>query len=131
MVTYGAVALLLVVAADQREAWPLTSYRLFSSVRTGEGASSSLVAVGQDGSRTPVGVPPGNEVLPTTAHLYDELARAKPEQQRAMVHTWLDIAGIDPAAVSSVRLESVRWRLDRESLERIETGRTLVAEVEL
>lgn len=130
-VTYGAVALLLAVAALELEAWPLTSYRLFSSVRTGEGTSSALVAVGHDGTRTPVVMPPGKAVLVTTAHLHDELVRARPERQRQMVTSWLEIAGIDPAGVASVRLEHVRWRMDRESLERTELERTLAAEVAL
>lgn len=33
-VTWGAVGLLLLVGAVQVDLWPLTSYRLFSGVRT-------------------------------------------------------------------------------------------------
>ena len=45
-VTYGAVVLLLVAALTQVEIWPLSAYRLFSTVRTGTSATLTLVADG-------------------------------------------------------------------------------------
>ncbi|GAB2460712.1 hypothetical protein [Xylanimonas ulmi] len=119
-VTYGMVAVLLVAAVTHVELWPLTSFRLFSSVRTGGGAAYELTAVADDGARTRV---------PARGQLLAALPRRSPDAAVAQVDAWLGDAGIDPASVDVVVLERASWRLDPETLTRRETGREVVLEV--
>jgi hypothetical protein len=102
-VTVGTVVALVLVALSGLEAWPLTSFRLFSTVRTGTSVGLQLEAVASDGTRTPVRVP-SNQVMSTTTHQFAHLAHARPEVQRAKVRAWLATAGLDPAAVTEVDL---------------------------
>ncbi|QDW61625.1 hypothetical protein [Oerskovia sp. KBS0722] len=127
-VTYGLVLALLVTAALEAEVWPLTAYRLFSTVRTGTTVSLELVAETDDGD---VLVHPTDhaEPLATTTRQYPELAAAPPERRREMVSAWLDLAGIDPADVRAVRLErAVRTPPDGASTG-VERSRETVLEV--
>ncbi|GAA1729027.1 hypothetical protein GCM10009809_25730 [Isoptericola hypogeus] len=128
LVTYGAVGALLAAALVQVDVWPLTAMRLFSNVRTDHGASTSLVAVGLDGSRTDLR-PAGGAILATTSHLFDDLERADDARAREMVHAWLDLAGVDPAGVDRVVLEKATWVMAPDTGARHETGREVVAEV--
>ncbi|PZR52145.1 hypothetical protein DNL40_13115 [Xylanimonas oleitrophica] len=127
-VTYGSVALLLVVAVAQVELWPLTSFRLFSHVRTGEGQTLRLVATAPDGQVVPV--PVGARSGGSTAHRLKDLAGAEPEAAREMVDGWLELAGVDPADVRTVRLERELWELDPVTLERRTVAVTVLVEVE-
>jgi len=129
IVTYSAIAVLLVAALVQVDIWPVTAYRLFSNLRTADGTSLTLWAVGPDGERTNLR-PDGNPVLVTTGHLYGELADADPARAREMVGAWLGLAGIDPADVSQVVLERATWEMDAETREQFETSRAVVRVVE-
>ena len=130
-VTGLAVAVLLGVAAAELELWPLTAYRLFSGVRTGSQASLELVAVGPDGTRTPVPLDADDQVLATTSHQYRHLRDVGPARQRAMAAAWLDVAGIDPADVATVQVERVRRTMDPRTLGTRTTDRDVVVEVPL
>ncbi|MBE7700100.1 hypothetical protein H9623_07240 [Oerskovia sp. Sa1BUA8] len=103
-VTYGIVLALLLTAAVQVEVWPLTAYRLFSAVRTDTSTVLDLVAETADGDVTVLPAHPA-EPLTTTASQYRTLTTAPPERRHAMVTAWLDLAGIDTATVSTVRLD--------------------------
>lgn len=129
-VTYTAVLVLLVAAAAHLELWPLTSYRLFSEVRTADRSGLELVAVDADGGRTVVRPGADNPVVATTGHQYGALPRVSAERRTAMVRAWLRAAGVDPADVAHVRLERVGRVTDARSLDGDETSRTLVLEVE-
>lgn len=129
-VTYSAVGVLLLVALVQVELWPLTAFRLFSDVRTGTRSSIELVAVGADGTRTPIRLDPRNPVVVTTGRQYANVATAAPDEQRAMVRAWLTAAGIDPATVADARLERVGLAMDPRTLDWDETSRTLLVEVD-
>ncbi|MHA7135622.1 hypothetical protein [Oerskovia turbata] len=106
LVAYGVVLTLLATAAVEAEIWPLTAYRLFSTARTDTITSLDLVASTADGD---VVVRPADDAEPlvTTTRQYGDLAAASPHERRTMVGAWLDLAGIDPADVSAVRLERV------------------------
>ena len=129
-VTYGVVGLLLVTAATGLEAWPLTSYRLFSGERTDTRTGLELVAEGAAGDRL-VRPDSMNPVLVTTTHRFGELVTATPDEREQMVRAWLDVAGIDPGTVDGARLDRVRRTLDPESLGWTEVSREPVLEVEL
>lgn len=130
-VTGVAVAVLLGVAAAEVELWPLTSYRLFSGVRTESRSSLELVAVGPDGSRTPVPLDEHDQVLGTTSHQFRHLRDLPPAQRRAMAGAWLQLAGIDVADVARVEVERVRRTMDARTLEARVTDRRPVLEVVL
>jgi hypothetical protein len=119
-VTYGFVAVLLVTAAVQLEAWPLTAFRLFSQIRTGTGSTLELVAVAPDGVETPV---------PARTQMLARLADATPEHATAMVDAWLRQAGLSPDDVTTVLLERAAWRLDPVTLARQEDEPAVVREV--
>lgn len=127
-VTYGIVLMLLVTAAVEAEVWPLTAYRLFSTVRTGTTVSLELVAATDDGD---VLVQPADrsEPLATTARQYPDLSTATPERRREMVTAWLALAGIDPAAVTTVRLERAVRALPDGTSTWVERSRETVLEV--
>jgi len=128
VVTYGVVGLLLATAATGTEAWPLTSFRLFSMVRTSTATELELVAVHADGARSPVRFGTGNPVLATTADLLDDVVDQEPERQRAMVRAWLDAAHLAPDDVDVVRVERVERTLGAD-LSRTEVSREVVVEV--
>jgi hypothetical protein len=102
-VTVGTIVVLLLVALSGLEAWPLTSFRLFSNVRTGTTSGYALMVVAPDGTSEPIHLP-GNQVLSTTTHQYADLAHESPATQRAKVRAWLDAAGVDPSDVAAVEL---------------------------
>ena len=128
-VTYGLVLVLGFGVVQQIEAWPITSYRLFSQVRTDRSTSLELVAVGADGTRTLVR--PSGEVAATTAHQYRELRLLDPDRQQTQVHAWLDSADVDAEGQAAVRLERVTRRLDPDGGPATELTRVLVVEVPL
>ncbi|MEK8226889.1 hypothetical protein NKG05_13570 [Oerskovia sp. M15] len=66
--------------------------------------SLDLVAV-TTGGDVPVRPADRAEPLMTTTRQYQDLAAATPERRHEMVTAWLGLAGIDPASVSTVRLE--------------------------
>lgn len=128
LVTYGLVILLATAVWQHTEAWPVTSYRLFSSVRTGTSSGLQLVAVSEDG--TTQRVAPRGETVSTTAHRYGDLPGLAPEERRRLVRTWLLSADIDPETVRVVRLERVTRALDPDGGPAVETGRRIIIEVE-
>jgi len=102
-VTIGTIVVLLLVALVQLELWPLTAFRLFSTVRTGDSAGLQLVAIAPDGTQQPLRLP-GDQVLSTTGHQYPDLPHESAAVQRAKVRAWLVACGIDPADVAKVEL---------------------------
>ncbi|GIG41447.1 hypothetical protein [Cellulomonas phragmiteti] len=127
--TWTAVGLLVVAAAVQVELWPLTAYRLFSDVRTATTTTIDLVAVAEDGTRTPVRLDPRNPVVLATGGQYAQVPGEDPEVQRAKVRAWLSAAGVDVADVATTRLERVVLELDAGTGARRETSRELLVEV--
>ena len=126
-VTVGTIVALLLVALSGLEAWPLTSFRLFSTVRTGTTTSYQLVAVAPDGTPTPVRLP-GNQVLSTTGHQYPDLPHESAQTQRAKVRAWLDAAGIDASDVAAVELVRTTKKPDAAGVPQV-TDRTVVVRV--
>lgn len=127
-VTYGLVLTLLLTATVQAEFWPLTAYRLFSAVRTGTTVTLDLVAETPDGDVT---VRPADRaaVLTTTTSQYQDLAAATPERRHAMVVSWLTLAELDAADVSTVRLERTVRTLTPGTDRWVEQSRTTLLEV--
>lgn len=127
IVTYGILAVLAFGVWNHTEAWPVTSYRLFSHVRTGTSSSLELVAVDLDGEARVVR--PRGEVGALTGHQYRDLVGLDVASQRTLVRAWLDLAEIDPSTVQVVRLEQVGRQLDPDGGPSTETRRTVLVEV--
>jgi hypothetical protein len=126
-VTVGTVAVLLLVPITTVEAWPLTSFRLFSTLRTGTTVGLALVAIAPDGTSTPVRLP-RDQVLSTTSHQYADLEDESPQTQRAKVRAWLVAAGLDPADVAAVELVRTTRHADAAGVPQV-TGSTIVVRV--
>lgn len=129
LVTYGLVLMLAFGVVEQVEAWPVTSYRLFSQVRTGQSTTLELVAVDGSGERSVVRI--RGEVAATTSHQYRQLRLLGPAEQREQVRAWLALADIDAGAFATVRLERVTRQLDPDGGPATESSRRLVVEVPL
>lgn len=125
--TLVVVVALGIGVLGQTEAWPITAYRLFSGVRTGNQVAYELVAVDRDGAARPVRF--RGDTVATTAHQFPSLRTLPEAEQREKVRTWLRLADIDPATVTVVRLERVTRRLDPNGGPATETGRRIVVEV--
>ncbi|MCB0977125.1 MAG: hypothetical protein KDB02_06660 [Acidimicrobiales bacterium] len=126
-VTYGLLFIVSFAVLSNTEAWPVTSYRLFSFVRTGHTSSLELVAVGTDGSTRPVRIPKG--VSAATRSRFPELRTMSPGERRRMVRAWLDVAGIEPDHVAVVRLVRVTRSLDLSDGTSRTTGKSTVVEM--
>jgi hypothetical protein len=126
--TYGTVVGLLAAAAGNVERWPITSFRLFSAVRTDRVTSLELVVVDRDGHRHPL--PTNRAGGPTTAHQLHDLRTLAPAARRRKVRAWLRLAGWDPDAVDRVVLERVERRLDPDGGPARVVGRRAVVVVD-
>lgn len=125
------MVLLLGSAVSGVELWPLSSYRLFSVVRSDAHAARELVAVHGDGSRTPVRFGADNPVVATTAHLLDDVRHQSPQRQRRMAEAWLAVSDTNLQDVVGMRVEIV-WRVqDPDSLRWTEESRSVDVDVTL
>lgn len=95
---YGVITALVVAAIGQVELWPLSSFRLFSEVRTGRRTSLSLVAVTTDNNTRPVDLSSDIRIVRSAQRQLPHLAELAPSDQRQKVRAWLRAAGI-PADV--------------------------------
>lgn len=128
IVTYGMAAVLTLGVVNQIEAWPVTSWRLFSGVRTEQAVRTRFVIVGKDGSTSPLRLP--GDTVGTTSHQFATLPRLTPADQRDKVRAWLRAGGIDPDEVDRIRLERVRIRFDPDGGPATELDRSVVLELE-
>lgn len=126
-VTYGLIVLLIVGVATETEAWPITSWRLFSGLRTDLRISTTFTIVGRDGTEFPLRLP--GDAMAATRHQFSTLARQDPAGQRAKVRAWLEAADVELDRVDHIRLERRRLRLDPDGAAPIELGRTTILEI--
>ena len=130
VVTYGMVGLLAWAALSTVEAWPVTSYRLFSAVRTDRSVTLELVAIATSGERQVVSLGRG-QLLSTTRHQFMLLRREPDAERERKVRAWLELADIDASTVSRVDLERVERRLDPHGGPSKVVARTVVVETVL
>ena len=131
VVTWSFLAVLAIVAVGGLELWPLTAFRLFSEVRTADQTRLELVAEHLDGTEEPLLVSETNPVLVTTDRQFPDLPREPAEVQREMVLAWLDVSGVDPATVGSVRLDRIARQYDVDTHAWADVGRTTILDVDL
>ena len=130
LVTYPVIAVLAVAVLCTVEAWPVTSFRLFSQVRTDTSTGYELVAIDGGGQRSIVQSKISGPAA-TTAHQYLDLRSMAVPDQQARVRAWLHLAGIDPDEVDRVLLERVEQRRDPDGGPPHLIARTVVVEVPL
>lgn len=129
LVTYGLVVVVAFGVVEEVEAWPVTSYRLFSQVRTGQTIMLELVAIGANDRRTVVR--PHGKVGAAIRHQYRELPALDLAARRNEVRGWLAAGGIDADGPTIVRLERVTRQLDLSGGPATELSRVVVVEVVL
>jgi len=108
----GFIGLLAVFGFGQLEAWPFTSWYMFSHVEPSVARVASVVAVSPDGTQRPLGA----ETLPLGLlghRLIQRLHAATPAERNTVCEALLAAArSRDPA--SAVRVEERTWHvLDR------------------
>lgn len=130
-VTWSVLLVMGVVAVGGLEVWPLTAFRLFSETRTADQTRLELVAEHLDGTDEALLVGETNPVLYTTDRLFPDLRGAPEDVQREMVLAWLAVSDVDPATVSSVRLDRIARRYDEETRTWDDVDRTTVVDVDL
>ena len=131
VVTYGLVLGLALGAWAEVEHWPVTSFRLFSVVRTDRSFGLELVAVTPGGERERVAPTGSGRVVANLSHQLQELRGEPSAERRRRVLALLDLADMDPDRYVQVDLERVERRLDPGGGPSTEVRRTVVAEVDL
>ena len=130
--TLGLVGTLAVIGFTGKEAWPFSSFKLFSSVRTDEVWSRRMVAVSPDGVEHPVDLYASPVGARSAIHELPHLTELPMAERRAQVRTFLELAHMHPRAYRTVRVYRVRLTVatDDDASARL-LARHLVAEVPL
>ena len=119
------VAAMLITAAFAWEPWPLTSFRLFSTLRIDEQTAWSATAVDADGREVPYPLGGGERGFRGFPFLVGELATGSAERRDELCRTWVEAApeliGIDAV---EVRIYRRTWRLSDRRGDEALPGRT-------
>jgi len=105
-VTYALVGALLVVGALDQELWPLSAFRLFSGLRTGQEVGWEVVAVDQERHlrSVPLSSAPG---LRGSHHLLPTLRSRSPSARRRALARYIEGAGMAQRDLQAVRVYRV------------------------
>lgn len=128
-VTLTLLAVLVLGAATEAEVWPVTAFRLFSTVRTHTSVRLELVLVRADGTTTPWRPRAHDDVVGVTTHQFAQLPHLDPVRARAKVDAWLDLADTPRESVATVRLDRVTSRFDDTTGRWADTDRRTELEV--
>lgn len=131
VVTYTVAVGLLVAAALDVEAWPITSFTLFSQPRTERSLKLELVAVDADGRGTAVSFADAAASVPNPAQQLQRLRTVDADERALRARALLGAAGVDPSTVERVELVRVVRLLDSDGGEPTEVSRSVVLEVAL
>jgi hypothetical protein len=128
--TYGTPGLLLVVALVGADFWPLSAYRLFSTLRSDTTSSQQLVVSFADGTEQAVRCV-DHPVLRETMRFVPALPDAAAETRDVMLDTWFADCGIDGGDVVRVRIDRVDRAVDPVTLVSTESAVTTVWDTSL
>jgi hypothetical protein len=123
--TYGAPGLLLVVALVGVDFWPLSAYRLFSTLRSDTTSSQQLVVSFGDGTEQAVRCV-DHPVLQETMRFVPTLPDVDAETRDIMLGAWFADCGIDGGDVVRVRIDRVDRAVDPVTLMSTESAVTTV-----
>jgi hypothetical protein len=107
VVTGAVIGIIVLCAVTGLEIWPFSGFRLFSVVRTQEQVSWQLRTVDAAGEEAKVDVGAMPDSYRGEALVIPELASMSDVDRRAVIHAWLEGAGVDLAPVVSVRVYRV------------------------
>lgn len=131
LVTYGILGAMVLAVAFHVEAWPMTSFRLFSFVRTSTQSELVLYAVDGAGARTEVPIDRDQRSVLNTERQLADVKGASPSRQQAMLDAWFDDAGLDPSRYAAALIQRITTRTQRDGSPPVEVARTDVVEVPL
>jgi hypothetical protein len=94
----------------EAELWPMSSFRLFSGLRSDQSSSVELVAVSANGSEQRIDVQRNRTAARSALHQVSTLPHLPLAEQQKEVRAWLGIAEMDPDAFVAVRLYRVTLR---------------------
>src|SRR4051812_31051401 len=110
----------------------MSSFRLFSGLRSAQSSGISLVAVAPDGSEHRIDVQKNRTAARSALHEVSSLPNLTPPDQQGVVLAWLKIAAMDPSGFVAVRLYRVTVRQStREGEPPKVLNKRLVVEVSL
>lgn len=115
VVTIGVLVIFGTAVFSTIEAWPVTSFRLFSATRTDRSTSLHLEAVEKDGTRRAVEPDVHHPFVVRTKAQFSRLSRIPEAERRAKALAWLDAAGIDPDDVTAVVVRRRSAVLDKRT----------------
>lgn len=110
VVTLALLAAIVGCFSAEAELWPMSSFRLFSGLRSAESSGTLLVAVAGDGSEHRIDVQKNPTAARSALHQVADLPHQTRSQQRGAVMAWLRIGAMDPSDFVAVRLYRVRVR---------------------
>jgi len=87
---YAFLVAIVLCGALEIEAWPLSAFRLFSTVRTGTQVRWELAAVDDAGLETPADVAAMGRGFRQSVHLLPTLAAASAAEQDQACEDWLE-----------------------------------------
>ena len=106
------LAAMVATAVFAWEPWPLTSFRLFSTVRVDEQTSWSATTLDSAGAERPYPLGGEDRGFRGFPFVMSEFESAQPERRDELCRTWVEAApelvGIDAV---EVRIYQRRWRL--------------------
>ncbi len=111
VVTYSLLGALVLVAGLNAEIWPLSAFRLFSQLRTGESVTWEVATVTGDGHVTDVALPSASSESSARVrgahHVLPRLGERPVPEQRRVLGSYLRAAGVATATVAAVRVYRV------------------------
>lgn len=131
LVTVGLLAVIVFAVAGTVEAWPVTSFRLFSQVRTANSSSYRLIAVDEQGRERPVVINDAHAFARRTSSQLGKLPTLSVQRRRDKVLAILDASDLANAHIREVILRRRSFVGDLESsrLRQVSTKDVLRVEV--
>jgi hypothetical protein len=130
-VTYGLCGTLLVLGAAQVELWPMSAFRLFSSVRGPETISWVVFTVDDQGEEHRVDLAGMRDQVGLPHHVLPMLLDASPAERADVLEAYVEAAGGDPGSHEARVYRVVSRTSTQADLPSTELSRDLAYEVVL
>ena len=132
LVTYGAVAVVLVAGLAGREVWPLSGFLLFSSERTARQQTWELAVVDASGAERTVSLGDLPDKSSGYVQLMPKMLSMPERDQQEVVAAWLDGLAFDAEDVVAARVYLVESEVPTEAGEPpVEVSRSDMLTVDL
>jgi hypothetical protein len=104
LITYGAVALVLVAGLAGREIWPLSGFFLFSYERTAQQQAWELAVVDESGTERTVNLGDLPDNYSGYVQLMPKMLAMPQQEQQEVIAAWLDGLGVDASGVVAAKV---------------------------